>query len=145
MQSSQETSYICRMKNLLYIIGFIAATFSFCWDRGETASFPASEPGSGTVMEETSQKNREQYLVILSEDLKNGSLDAPRRIAQSSPTHFSLRTATQSDRQIQYFKSKGCGVLAKLSEGKAIAHYTNYTAIWRDKGLHVFALRKLLI
>lgn len=96
-------------------------------------------------MEETYEKNREQCLVILSEDLKNCDLQTPRRVVQYTSPHYSVRSITQSEKQIQYFKLKGCDLLSKLSEESATDHYNNYTALWRNKGLHVFALRKLLI
>lgn len=133
------------MKQFLYIIGFIIATLLFVDNEEQQAFLSDFRPKSETIMKEILEKNREQCMVVLSEDLKNGNLQTPRRVFQSSSSHFNVRIFTHTEKQIQYFKLKGCELLSKLSEVKAIAYYNNFTAIWRNKGLHVFALRKLLI
>lgn len=60
------------MKQFLYIIGFIIAILLFVDNEEQQAFLSDFRPKSETIMKETLAKNREQCLVVLSEDLKTG-------------------------------------------------------------------------
>lgn len=96
-------------------------------------------------MQETCKKNKEQCLIVLSNDLKNSNLINSRRVVQSVSYNFNLRIFSKTEKHIQYIRLKGFSALAKLFEVKAVEHFTNYNALLCCCGYHIFALRKLLI
>lgn len=96
-------------------------------------------------MEETEQANREQHIAILKDDLKNSNLLSPRRTLQSVSSQFHIRSQSQTEKNIQYFRLKGYDLMAKLLEEESITHHINYSTLLCRNGYHVFALRKLLI
>jgi len=135
------------MKHCLYVIGILAAILLFGMD-SDSFFFHSDRIAMNeekAVVEQTAQRHQEQCKAILSEDLKNGNLLTRNRTFQVNTIQINVRCITQSERQIQYFRLKGCDLLAKLTAITAIDHFVNYTAILCSKGYHVFALRKLLI
>lgn len=142
---SEKTFYICAVKQFLYIIGFLFALLLFSPNDQKSDLCPTHLQETQSVMEETEQANREQHIAILKDDLKNSNLLSPRRTLQSVSSQFHIRSQSQTEKNIQYFRLKGYDLMAKLLEEKSITHHINYSTLLCRNGYHVFALRKLLI
>ena len=134
------------MKQFVFLIGFIFSTMFFMADRenvGEHVSFYLQE--EQTVLEKEGINDIESCLAVLSEDLKNSNLLAPRRVIQTVTYNLNLRFQHQIVKVKQLLRLKEYNSITKLLEETSNFHHINFSALLSSNGYHIYALRKLLI
>ncbi len=111
----------------------------------EASGFPASLLEKEATMKETGKALQEQYLTILTENIKNSNLLTPRRAISLLTFSINLRSQSHIGKAIQQLRLRGHDLMEKLSEEKSITHHINYSTLLCRNGYHILALRKLLI
>ncbi len=134
------------MKQFVFLIGFLFSTIFFLADReniGEDMTMYLHE--EQTVLERDGINDIESCLAVLSEDLKNSNLLAPRRVIQTVTYNFNLRSQNQIVKIKQLLRLKEYNSITRLLEEISISHHINLSALLSLNGYHIYALRKLLI
>lgn len=134
------------MKKILFILGLLIGIALFAPEQGKSSdatllSAIQDEP----VMKEKTAADMRHHFEVLSNELKDSSFLAPRRVYQTNSNVSEIRVFKNVEKFLQYMRLKGENQLLKVSQSTSISQTIHLSTLLCRMGQHIFVLRKLII
>lgn len=142
----KKSCYLRGMKNILFIIGLLMGIMLFTPEKGMSGNDSHSSiTQDEAIMKEMTAANMQHHFEVLSNELKDSSFLAPRRVLQTIHNISEIRVFKSVEKLLQHMRLKGEDQLYKVSRNTSIIQTINLSTLLCRMGHHVFALRKLII
>lgn len=134
------------MKKILFIVGLLMGIVLFAPEEGMSSDDShLSVTQDEAIMKEMTAANMQHHFEVLSNELKDITFLAPRRVLQTTNNISEIRVFKSVEKFLQHMRLKGENQLQKVSQNTSIIQTINLSTLLCRMGHHVFALRKLII